>query len=963
MNPQFKSDDEDELVPDFGFGDWPEVSPNRNSLLVVLAVFLAVILTLGGFFAWTTLMPVDHHARAIEFLEVADYPSAIIELKQVIQQNPYDGEMRWLIGSAYLQIDQPTTAIEYLRGSFDLGYKSPELLLTLARTQLLIKEYEEALKWYRDWSDVESNVQAAAWEVVRGGALLNLGKHESALQAYLEALRLDPSNGEAKWGLSQAGLGVRLSDLPSETIQRALATGLDQPETWLLKGELALSRANFLESRIAFEKAVELAPLNVYALAGLVRVLMASNQLRDATETITVLTQQFPNDPMSAYTRALYASGLQQYDLALDNLNIVLEHQPNHAMGILLLGEVQLALGKTTRAKEILTRFYELLPNNLRGRKKLAEVLIESGELQEAVELLEPLIDETLRDADVATLLATAYSKMGDTRRGRAYQALSLKLDAERATATLALETLDRGDTGQALEDLELLVGQNPDKVEKRIKLAVTNLRLGDFARAREISSALLAQAPDDPKVQYAHATVLEMSSDAASAASHYERALRLDPQFSVALLALARIDLDSGRREAARERIEALLEADPDNTTAQVRLAQLAMHDGDFQSAIRRFEAIRARDKAALQPRLILADIYLQLDDGEKALKVSREVVNLSPNHPVGNYLLGNALVMEGDYEEGLLLLSQLEDTYPDNLKLKWRIVEAQEKLGDLQAASVTLQRVLDLVRENARVLTKLAILERHRGNSDAALELASRLAELHPTSGMGFLIKGQRLLDSGDYLVASDLLERAFVLNNDSVSVSPYYTALALAGETDKAADVMASWLEGNPMDAVARLAVAEVAARNGDYTQAIEGFEWVARHDPNNVAVLIRLASAYREKGDRRDLKTAQKAYELDPQNLAAKHLYGRLMVDAGLSKRGAEILREVVDRQPENPTFRYHLAEALNESGSTEQARQVLQPLAQSQVDYAERAEAEALMKMLGLAAPHAKIRSG
>jgi putative PEP-CTERM system TPR-repeat lipoprotein len=959
MNATNDSSNDDDFVPDHGYGDWPEANEYRGVKRAVLGVILVLVLALGGFFAWRTLVPIDHKARALEFLEVGDYPSAVIELKHVIQQNPDDAERRWQIGNAYLQMDQPNYAMEYLQGAFDRGYRTPNLLLALARTKLLLREYEDALKLYREWSDVDSNEDAASWEVLRGGSLLNLGKHDAAVKAYMQALRLDPTNGEAKWGLAQSGMGVELSGLSSEELDRALSTGLDQPETWLLKAELALSQGNFEESRVAFEKAVELGPYNVYALAGLVRILIATNQLDDAKEPIAVLTQQFPTDPMSAYVRALYANQLQQYELALDSLNIVLSHEPNHAMSILLQGEVQYAMGNVASAKDSLTQFHRMLPDSVLGRKRLAEVLIESGAPDGAVSLLEPLVDQVHRDTEIATLLATAYAKLGDTRRAKAYQALSLKLDSESTGASLALENLNRGDTEEAIEELEQLVSQNPEKMERRIMLAVSQLRVGEFDKALAISGALLAEKPDDPQVQYLHGTALELSNNADSAVAFYERALELDPKFSAADLALARVDLDSGRRGEARQRIEALLTREPDNATAQVWLAQLAMQDGDSKEAIRRFEAARADDKSALQPRLILADIYLRVGDADKALDVSREIVKLAPSHPIGNYLLGNALVQAGNYSEGLVVLALLEQTHPDNLKLKWRIVEAQEQMGDAAAAYETLQRVLTIDKQNERALLKLAMIERNRGNTDAAFELASRLAKAHPTSEMGFLIKGQLLLDSEDYLVASDLLERAFVLNSNAITLSRYYTALARAGETEKAEKVMEEWLEENPTDSVARLALAEQSARDGNPSRAIEEYEWVARREPENVAVLVLLAAAYHDKGDRRDLKTAQKAYEMAPEDLYAKHLYAWLLVETGLSERGAELLREVVNRQPGNPVFGYHLAVALNESGSTEQAKAVLKTLAESELEYDEREQADALMKKLGVEKPAAQ----
>ncbi|MFT4518415.1 MAG: putative PEP-CTERM system TPR-repeat lipoprotein [Halioglobus sp.] len=947
------SEDDEDIYND-GYGNWEEPKRNQGVKLAILVVLLIILGGFVGAWAWQKFQPVDHRARALEFLALDDYASAIVSLKNVVAENPRDAEMRWLLGKSYLNLDRPTYAADYMQEAFDLGFYDPELLLALARSKLLIREYEDALKLYREWADVKSAESAAAWEVVRGRSLLNLGRQEKAVEAFLQALKYNPDSTEAKWGLAQAGIGSDLSGLTGSEVELALSTGLDQPETWILRGEVALSQGDLKDSRAAFEKAVELGPSNVYALAGLVRILVATNRLDDARDAITTLGREFSNDPMSAYVRALYAKQRHEYELALDALDIVLEHEPNHAMSILLLGEVQYAMGNLELAQDSLSQFHRMVPGSVLGRKRLAMVFIETGSPENAVELLEPMVDQVHRDPEIATTLATAYARMGDQRRAKAYQSLSFKLNAEGAGTQLALQHLSSGNVQRAISELEQTVNETPEEIEGRIVLAVSHLEKGDMDAAIAVSEPLLAERPSDPQVVYLHATVLELSGKTLTAESFYERTLEIDPQHSAADLALARIEMDTDRREQARGRIESLLERDRDNATAYVWLAQMAMQDGNMSEAVKRLETARARNIDALQPRIILADIYLQRRAAEEALAVTTEILKMVPNHPVGNYLYANAQVMAGNLVEGLMIMEHLEESsHPDNLKLKWRMVEAQEQLGDQQATYATLTRILDVEENNPRALVKLAMLERKRGDDKAAVVLADRLTENYPSSGMGFLIKGQLMMDDGNYLVASDFLERAYALNNDSVSVSRYYMALYGADEKEKAEEIMSQWLDKNPTDSVSRLAIAEQAKKGGDLKRAIEEYEWVSRREPENVAVLVLLAKAYHDAGDRRDLKTAQIAFQLAVDDIYAKHYYAWLLVDTGLSERGAELLKEVVAAAPNNGTFRFHLVQALVESDRKDEAGRILKELMRSKIKFDERNKAEELMESLGL----------
>jgi putative PEP-CTERM system TPR-repeat lipoprotein len=952
MRANYNSIDGEELVPDDGRGDWPE-PPSYRGLKLTLASFLVLAVGTGVLLSWDHLVPKDHRARAMEFLAQENYASTVTELKHAIRDNPGDGELRWIMGDTYLRLKQDTDATEYMQKAFDLGYRSPDLNLALARSKLQVRDYQGVLQLYDEWSDVDSDIGAAAWEVLRGWSLLNVGKQEEAVAAFQQALRLNPHNGEAKKGLVESGLGANLAGLSDEDIHRALSTGLDQPETWILRGELELSRDNMKDARVAYEGAVELGPDNMYALAGLVRTLIASNQLGDAREPAAQLAKKFPADPMSAYVRALYAKQVEEYVQALDALKVVLDYEPDHAMSIFLMGEVYAAMGNREMALEKFTLFHRLKPDSVLGRRRLAAILNEGGSPKQAVELLEPLLEQSRLDPEIAAVLASAYTALGDKQRAKGYQSLFFSLGSVTTATRVALENLNSGDTQEGISKLELLLEHAPEKPETRIMLAVSLLSAGEYDKALAISSDLLAERPEDAQVQYLHGSVLELSGDPITAEQFYESALTLDPAFSMADLALARIEMGTGNRELARQRIAALLAKDADNNTAQLWITQMAMRDDNSRDAVARLEKFRAAHKNDLQSRLMLADVYLRQRNAERALLVSHEIVKLVPEHPVGMHLLANAHLLAGNFDEALSILAQLEDSHPGNAQLKWQIVDAQEAKGNSEAVYEALQRILAVDENSSRALVKLAMMERLRGDQDAAMDLADRLTEGHPESGMGYLIEGQILMDREDYLPAADILSKAYALNADSITLSRYYIALARAGEVEKAEKAMSDWLIANHNDNIARLAWADEASRDGNSARAIEQYEQVALREPNNVPVLVRLASEYHRMGDRRALKTALKAYELDSEDLYAKHLYGWLLVETGLADRGTQLLQEVVARAPQNVTFRVHLAIAQADSGLEDDARITLKPLLDAGVQLAGIPEASSRLERLGV----------
>ncbi len=933
MRKEFNEVKHDERVPYDGAQDWPE-RPNYQGLKRGLLVALIAAVGVAAVLGLKDVIPKDHRARATQFLAEEDYASAVTELKHELRDNPGDGELRWILGETYLQMGQKADALNYMQEAFDLNYRSPDLVLALARSKLLSRNYKGVLELYEDWGRVEPDVDAANWEVLRGQAFLELSQREDAVAAFLQALRRNPDNNDAKRGLVESELGADLAGLSEKDIERVLATGRDQPETWILRGELALSRGNLEEARTSFEKAVARGPDSVFALAGLVRSLIASDKLDDARESVTLLAMKFPTDPMSAYVRALYAKQAEQYVQALDALKVVLDYEPDHAMSLLLMGEIYFEMENHVQAMEYLKLFHHHKPDSVLGRRQLAAILNQRGSHKEAIELLEPLLEQSRNDPEIAAILANSYNAMGDEQRAKGYQSLFFKLGSVNSAARVALGHINSGDTEEGITKLDQLVEDAPEKVETQIMLTVTLLHGGEYEKARDISAALLEERPNDTQVLYLHGSVLELSGDLAGAGELYHRALKLSSRFSMAELAMARIDMSTGKPKAAKKRIKKLLAKDPGNTTAQLWLVQLAVGEGNYEDAIARLEDICAANRKILQPRLILADLYLQQGKADSALHVSQEIVKLVPDHPVGNYLLASAQILGGEFDEGLAILDELEISNPDDLNTKWQVVDAQEAKGNQEAVYEALQRILAVDPNSPRALLKLAMMERLKGDDKAAIALASRFTQSHPESGMGYMVEAQILMDKQQYPPASELLSKAFSLNNDSITLSRYFTALSRTGEIEKADTAMSDWLAVNPQDSIARLAWADEILRRGDAARAVKQYELVARHEPENVAVLVRLASGYHELGDRRDLKTAQEAYELDPDDLYAKHLYGWLLAETGLGDQGTQMLREVVAHAPDNVTFRIHLATALADNGLEDDARSVLHPLVYS-----------------------------
>jgi Flp pilus assembly protein TadD len=78
---------------------------------------------------------------------------------------------------------------------------------------------------------------------------------------------------------------------------------------------------------------------------------------------------------------------------------------------------------------------------------------------------------------------------------------------------------------------------------------------------------------------------------------------------------------------------------------------------------------------------------------------------------------------------------------------------------------------------------------------------------------------------------------------------------------------------------------------------------------------------------------------------------KDTLGWILVNKGLLEEGTSLLRDAASIDNGRPQIRYHLAVALSKAGSLDDARNELQQLLATDVEFESRSDAEQLLRQL------------
>ena len=223
----------------------------------------------------------------------------------------------------------------------------------------------------------------------------------------------------------------------------------------------------------------------------------------------------------------------------------------------------------------------------------LADSLLQQGEEQRVIDLLEPRAASYPEDLAFGYLLGTALVRTGQRDRGQVYMDRIFKA-GESAEARLLMGTalIQAKDYPGAIVEFKKAVELNPQLATARTMYGRALMAGGDSdAAAREFLRALQVN-PNDFDANLQLGALRKRDQQNAEARIYLERAVRLRPKDPTARFGLAGVEMALNRNEQAKVLLEPLVADVPTYEEAHVMLATCYFRlkrkdDGDRHSAI----------------------------------------------------------------------------------------------------------------------------------------------------------------------------------------------------------------------------------------------------------------------------------------------------------------------------------------------------------------------------------------
>jgi tetratricopeptide (TPR) repeat protein len=196
-------------------------------------------------------------------------------------------------------------------------------------------------------------------------------------------------------------------------------------------------------------------------------------QLKKAKEEYLAFIMARPDQWTSYYNMGNYYLDRKENDKAVDSFRSALKLEPQAVMGMVNLSIAQARKGENNEAEDSLKQALALSPENAAANFNMGLLKAEQNDIKQAELYLRKALSADPRMAEAAYNLCVILA--GD----RLNEALSLcrkaselRLDDPKYAYTLAFYEQQKGDTGEAINTLEKLIGRQPSYLDAYLLLA-----------------------------------------------------------------------------------------------------------------------------------------------------------------------------------------------------------------------------------------------------------------------------------------------------------------------------------------------------------------------------------------------------------------------------------------------------------------------------------------------------------
>jgi tetratricopeptide (TPR) repeat protein len=631
--------------------------------------------------------PKSAGAKAVVFLVLALW--SIVPRIAICQTSEEQVELSFRAGQQALKQGQFARAVEEFKKVLALDPTLLEAEVNLGLAYQSLFQYDLAVRHLAKALDERPDLPGPT--VIVGMDYLKLGSPEKAIPFLQRALKLDPSNREARQALTSAYLGQENFRSAAEEFRQIALLDSDKSEAWFKLGHEYLD----LAARLAYRGA-HLYRESAWGHRFLGDLLFQRSRWEDAVKEYQKALAAEPRQSGLHTSLGQAYLHAQKPEDAETEFRLELKLDSQNELAWFGLADLQLAKGEATAALESLGKVWETSQEFLAVQRGFPSIELTPASAKDSIARLLGEPEGAAKHFLLAALYAATNESALSDREWKSFQtdflawqqapnaAVGARANQDPCKARSYSRCADSLQTRKHLNDSEWLLlgkthftlqqyepaagalaqvpGVTSENAEASYWLTRTYQALGAEAYAR-----LQESFPDSWRTHQLRAEGYALRQDLDGALKEFHAALQLQPNESELHEALGELYLVNHSDEEAQSELQRALTLDPSRTHALYLLGRL----------------------------------YVQNRENEKALPYLQRALRLQPDLAEASGLLGTAFVRLGQFANAIPKLKKAAPT--DHYgNVHYQLYLAYRKLGQAELAQKALARSQDLRRSS---------------------------------------------------------------------------------------------------------------------------------------------------------------------------------------------------------------------------------------------------------------------
>ncbi|WP_424194708.1 tetratricopeptide repeat protein [Ampullimonas aquatilis] len=776
--------------------------------------------------------------------------------------------------------------------------------------------------------------------------LVGCGTKESKMQSHLDKGKKFLQQSD----LIKAGLEVR----------NVLQIDPKNADGYLLAAQIEESRSEFPKAYSAYQKAIELKPGFIAAMAGLAKIYLLVGDVNEAEKTIQQIEAIDANHIEGKALRAAFLAKTGHADEAMSIVKKSIINQQDLSVDVILLASGLYANQQNNQESlALLERGLKSEPKNIKLLEVAADVSNRLKQDSKVEEYYERAADIAPKNSDLWRQWSLYYVNQGKLDQAENVLRKSIKAESDDSDRYIILAQFLSAKRSKEVAETELkkIIDARPKDFAIRFTLAELYRETGrqaDAIKVVETIKDLDKGGPSGLKAKNILAGNKLNQGDVKGALSLLNEVLVANPRDDSALMSRAQIAISQTRYKDAIDDLRAVLKDQRGSTKVISLLAQAHIANKEPQLARE-----LVTDSVKLFPtnadiRYLAASYFASNNDRAQAIKEVDEVIKNLPGS-VRAYEVKSAIqIQEKDFNGAEMTLKALKEQLPNSPIGYFRLGELyfSQKKPDLALAEF--DNALKISPQAVDVLSSaVSLLVSQKKYKEAETRILAGQSK-QPENPLYEQMLAELAVASDDVQLAEAKYESA--ISKDKRFTSSYLGLARLyskKGNLDKAISVLDRGLEVNNQNHDLLSTKAEWLSRLGKYDLAITAYEELHQLYPDDQAAANNLAFLLSDmKGDPASL---EKALDLtknfaDSTNPGFLDSLGWIYYKMGRYQDATPILRKAVEANGQSPILAYHLGLSLNKEGKQEEAKKYLKAVLASKADLPNLEEAKKIVQI-------------